>query len=321
MSRNTVERNLKSWEELLAQMRQGSVGALSRLISFVENREPGWIDVMKAVYPDSQRAHFIGITGPAGSGKSTLVDRLAHLFLRGGSTVGIIAIDPSSPRSGGAFLGDRIRMATIAGAKGVFLRSMSSRGALGGLSSAAVDAARLMAAFGKDIILIETLGVGQAEVDVVGFADVVIVVCAPNTGDSIQTSKAGIMEIGDLFVVNKSDLQGANQTVASIRFMIDTVGCRPRLENPIVKTVATEAAGIENLLALIAEVTELKAQCPARREEKIQAGIRKAVTEVVFSRIQSRWEKINIDREIGEYRMQGINPYTVIEALSDRILS
>ena len=207
-------------DDLVTALLDGKHRALARAITKIENREPGYRDIISALYEHTGNADIIGLTGSPGAGKSTLVDKLAKHYRDQGLTVGIIAVDPSSPYSGGAVLGDRIRMTSNSGDMDVFFRSMGARGNLGGLSTATGDAVKALDAFGKDKILIETVGAGQNEVDVVKTADTVAVLVPPGGGDAIQTLKAGILEIGDLFVVNKADLEGADRTVQELREMI-----------------------------------------------------------------------------------------------------
>ena len=210
--------------DLLERLLDGDHRALARTITNIENRAPGYRDLVSGLYEHAGTAEVIGITGSPGAGKSTLVDKMAETYRERGETVGIIAIDPSSPFTGGAVLGDRIRMASNIGDMDVFFRSMSARGTLGGLSTATTDAVKAFDAFGKDRIIIETVGAGQNEVDIVSTADTVAVLVPPSSGDDVQMLKAGILEIADVFVVNKADLDGADRTVQELREMLDLRG-------------------------------------------------------------------------------------------------
>ncbi|MBI1725904.1 MAG: methylmalonyl Co-A mutase-associated GTPase MeaB, partial [Candidatus Rokubacteria bacterium] len=194
--------------------------ALARLITRVENRMPGVAEILRSVQPRLGRAHVLGVTGPPGAGKSTLVDRLTARLRAGGAGVGVIAVDPSSPFTGGAVLGDRIRMQAHTLDPDVFIRSMATRGSLGGLAAATGDVIKLLDAFGKQWILIETVGVGQTELDIIKQADTTVVVLVPESGDAIQTMKAGLMEVADIFVVNKADRDGATPLMTEVRFMV-----------------------------------------------------------------------------------------------------
>ena len=206
--------------DLVADLLDGDHRALARTITKIENRAPGYRDLVSALHAHTGDADVIGITGSPGAGKSTLVDKLAAAYREAGLTVGVIAIDPASPFTGGAVLGDRIRMASNIGDMDVFFRSMSARGTLGGLSTATTDAVRALDAFGKDKVIVETVGAGQNEIDIVRTADTVAVLVPPGSGDDVQMLKAGILEIADLFVVNKADLEGADRTVQELREML-----------------------------------------------------------------------------------------------------
>ncbi|PSQ30970.1 methylmalonyl Co-A mutase-associated GTPase MeaB [Halobacteriales archaeon QS_9_67_15] len=208
-------------DPLIADLLDGKHRALARTITKIENRSPGYRDLVSQLHAHTGEADVVGITGSPGAGKSTLVDKLAKTFRDDGLTVGVIAIDPASPFTGGAVLGDRIRMASNVGDMDVFFRSMSARGTLGGLSTATTDAVKALDAFGKDKIIIETVGAGQNEVDIVRTADTVAVLVPPGSGDDVQMLKAGILEIADLFVVNKADLDGADRTVRELREMLE----------------------------------------------------------------------------------------------------
>jgi LAO/AO transport system kinase len=218
-------------EELLERLLAGDHRALARTITRIENRAPGYRDLVSALHAHTGHAEVIGVTGSPGAGKSTLVDKLARTCRDRGRTVGVIAVDPSSPYTGGAVLGDRIRMASTVGDMDVFVRSMSARGQLGGLATATADAVTALDAFGKDVVLVETVGAGQNEVDVVRTADTVVVLVQPGSGDDVQMLKAGILEIGDVFVVNKADVDGADRTVAELEEMIH-VGAEPDVNAP-----------------------------------------------------------------------------------------
>jgi LAO/AO transport system kinase len=233
--------------ELVEKMLKGDDRSLSRLITLVENDAPEVPEIMSRIYPQSGNAYCIGITGPPGGGKSTLVDKLIAVAREKELTVGVIAVDPTSPFSGGAVLGDRIRMQQHCLDRGVFIRSMATRGSLGGLPVAAKRVAKLLEAFGKDIILIETVGVGQTELDIIETADTVTVVLYPGGGDTIQTLKAGLMEIADIFVVNKSDREGADQVAGEIESMLEL---RPKDGNwtpPVISTQADKNVMIKEL--------------------------------------------------------------------------
>jgi LAO/AO transport system kinase len=243
----------QSIQTLVGQLRAGDIRSLSRAISAVESHTQGWSELLKALFPHSGNARILGLTGPPGAGKSTLVDRLARHYRDQKHTVGIIAIDPTSPYTGGAILGDRIRMQEHFSDPGIYIRSMATRGSLGGLARATADVATVLDASGRDLIMIETVGVGQDEVDIVRLADITVVILVPGMGDDVQTIKAGIMEIADVFVINKSDREGAERVEREIRALQSLAVRSDNWTPPIVKTVASEGRGINELAAAIGD--------------------------------------------------------------------
>jgi LAO/AO transport system kinase len=241
----------QKWRELADRLIAGDVRALARAISLVENDAPEAQPLLSACFSHIGQALRIGITGAPGAGKSTLVDGLARAWRAAGKTVGVLAVDPTSPFTGGAILGDRIRMQDHAGDDGLYIRSMATRGALGGLARNTADVIQLLEASGKDIVLIETVGVGQDEIDIVRLADITVVVLVPGMGDDVQSIKAGIMEIADIFVVNKADREGADRVEKEIRAMQSLAQTHAPRVPPIVRTIATSNTGIAELIAAI----------------------------------------------------------------------
>lgn len=237
---------------LAERVLEGDRRALARLISRIEDREPGVDEEVAILYPEAGDARVVGLTGPPGVGKSTLADRLIERFRDRDLTVGVLAVDPMSPFTGGAFLGDRVRMEEWTTDEGVFIRSMSSRGQLGGLAQAARNAVRALSAFGSDVVIVETVGIGQAEVDIVKVADQVAVITTPGLGDAIQHIKAGMMEIGDVFVVNKADQGRAGAVVADIRSMLD-LGPEPEWPPKVVAVSARTGEGVDELASILEE--------------------------------------------------------------------
>jgi LAO/AO transport system kinase len=237
------------WQELLQQVRQGDTRALARCISYIENEQPGYEKLLESLPPGATR--IIGITGPPGAGKSTLVDALIGLLTSSGKKVGVLCVDPSSPFNLGAVLGDRIRMSDWYTHPDVFIRSLATRGSMGGLHPRILEIADLMKAFGFDHIIIETVGVGQSEIEIAGLADLTVVVMVPEAGDEVQTMKAGLMEIADIFVVNKADRPDADLFVKNLRLMLAPAFSKHYNEVPVVKTVATQKQGIKELLEII----------------------------------------------------------------------
>jgi LAO/AO transport system kinase len=254
---------------MLERLRSGDVRALARAVSLVEDGTAEGAELLAACKAYGKRALRIGVTGPPGAGKSTLVDQMARWLRREGKTVGIVAVDPSSPYTGGALLGDRIRMQGFEGDGGVYIRSMASRGALGGVARAASDVCAVMEAAGRDVILIETVGVGQDEVEVVGLADVTVLVLVPGMGDEVQSLKAGVMEAADVFVVNKSDRGGAELVEAEIRAMQSLGEAKAEWVAPVVRTVALSGEGVGELMSVVQQCT---VEMRGKREIMTAAG-------------------------------------------------
>ena len=342
--------------DLVDELLEGDHRALARVISKIENRRPGYRQLVSRLHSHTGNAQVVGVTGSPGAGKSTLVDKLAKRYRDRGETVGVIAVDPSSPYTGGAVLGDRIRMASTVGDMDVFFRSMSARGQLGGLSMATADAVTALDAFGKDRIVIETVGAGQNEVDVVETADTVAVLVQPGSGDDVQMLKAGILEIGDVFVVNKADMAGADRTVAELEEMLhmresptgglntghhgfqsieagdgaeptdgdrQTVGDESAWNPTVVETVATTGDGIVELLERIdAHYAHLESsgELEEKTKNRYAKGIRTLLRNDVAALVERELERHGgIDRLAERVARRETDPYEVAERIVEPI--
>lgn len=309
-----------SQSELIDRALTGDRQAIAKLISIVEDGAAGLGGVMSAIFPHTGHAYTVGITGAPGAGKSTLTEGLIGLIRKEEHQVGVLAIDPSSPFTGGALLGDRVRMQSHASDGRVFIRSMATRGHLGGLALATPEAVRILDAAGMDFVLIETVGVGQDEVEVVGTADTTIVVVNPGWGDSVQAGKAGLLEIADLFAVNKADREGAKQTVRELNQMID-FGPKRAWRPPVIETVATQGKGVAELWAAVKahrghldEAGELQ----SRRRGRIA----KEISDIVAARVRERVRRdsaVALEELVERVGRREIDPYAAAETLLDTL--
>jgi LAO/AO transport system kinase len=304
-------------DQLLDKFFKGDTRALSRVITHVENRSAGSLALLQQLFPHTGKAHVIGVTGSPGSGKSTLVDRLASAYREKGNVLAIIAVDPSSPFTGGAILGDRIRMHAPASDPGVYIRSMATRGHLGGLASGTADVVTVLDAAGKNPIIVETVGVGQDEVDIVKLADVSIVLLVPGMGDDVQALKAGIMEIGDIFVINKCDRPGVEKMERAVLAML-SLAHRPDGWQPlIVKTVATEGRGTNELMEGIQRYHAFF-QASADRLEKKRAAARERLIALLEERlvktaVQQVFPNGELNKVVEQIADRRQDPYSVVD--------
>lgn len=309
---------------LVSGVLKGDQRLIARLITLAENSDPLAAEAMKDIHPHTGNAQVIGITGVMGSGKSTLIAALTREYRKKGLQVGIIAIDPTSPFSGGALLGDRIRMMELATDDGVFIRSMGTRGMLGGLTSAVYDVVEILDASGKDVVFVETVGVGQAEVDVIKIADTTLVVLVPGLGDAIQTIKAGVMEIADIYVINKADRPGVEQTEAELQSLVD-ISCNDKERKiPIIRTAAKERKGVTELVDNIEKHQEylkksrlLDTKRRKRYEAELVEIIRKRLMNFIFD--ESTF-KGKVEDLIDQISKKKIDPYSAANEMLGKIL-
>jgi len=316
--------------ELAPKILKGDVRAASRLMRDVDDDLPSAVAELQALFPHTGKATVIGLTGSPGAGKSSLVDQLVGLYRKEGKQVGVVAVDPTSPFSGGAILGDRIRMQAHATDPGVFIRSLATRGHLGGLSRAAADCVRIMDAMGKELVIVETVGVGQDEIDVAGLAHCVIVVVVPGMGDDIQAIKAGILEVADVFAVNKADREGADRTVRELHAMLElrhatlppaAPGAPELWEPPIVKTIATSSQGVAELAAAVSSQLDFLARTGQRAAREVQrarveflAILRERLLASALARLESTRGKL--DEIASRIAAREADPWALAEELA-----
>ena len=321
-------------ESLLAAGRTGDKRSIARLLTIVENDEPGSADVLRSLYPDTGTARIMGITGPPGGGKSTLVSRLAAEYRKTCDRVAIVAVDPSSPFTGGAILGDRIRMRDRFLDEGVFIRSMASRGHAGGLARATMRVVNVLDALGVGLIIVETVGVGQEEVDVVRVADTVCLVTVPGLGDDIQAIKAGVLEIADVLVVNKADKPGADETARDLAQMLSLgPSVRPgpaspapgephsRWKPPIVRTSAQDGSGVEELVRAIDEHREwarTSGELALRRAGAARQEVEALLREALVKRLEARIGSERVSDAVARVAKRELDPYRAVEQLLDQ---
>ncbi len=307
--------------DLIARARAGEKRAIARLLSTVENDEPDASAILRELYPHTGSARVVGVTGPPGGGKSTLVNRLAGAYRDQVARVAVVAVDPSSPFTGGALLGDRIRMQERALDEGIFIRSMASRGHAGGLARATARVVNVLDALGFGVVLVETVGVGQEEVDVVRVVDTVCLVTVPGLGDDIQAIKAGVLEIADVLIVNKADRPGADETVRDLAQMLTLGKLRTTWKPPIVRTVAATGDGVDELVAAVDRHRQWAAESgerERRRRDAARAEVEELLRDALVRQLRDRLGEERVERAVAQVADRALDPYAAVDELLKR---